>query len=80
MLGENHSLLSEFPEFKPAIDALKHSDSTFAADAQRYDELDKEIRELELNNAPIDDEAMHGMKQQRAALKDSLYERIKAKV
>ena len=76
MLGENHSLLSEFPQFKPTIEKLRQSDIAFAEDAMRYDELDKEIRELELNNAPIDDDAMHRLKQHRAALKDSLYQQL----
>lgn len=78
MLGENHSLLHEFPEHKDNIAALSGSDQVFAEDAKRYNALDKEIRELELNNAPIDDDAMHKLKNERAALKDSLYQRLLA--
>ena len=78
MLGEDHSLTHEFPEHMEAIANLAINDRQFAKDAKRYDDLDKEIRELELDGAPIDDEAMHQLKHDRAVLKDSLYERIVA--
>lgn len=76
MLGEVHSLVNDFPEHKDKVEALIASDDTFAADNKRYNELDKEIRVLELNGAPIDDEAMHQMKHDRSVLKDSLYQRV----
>jgi len=76
MLGENHSLVNEFPEHQDAIARLTESDEVFAKDAKRYNDLDKEIRELELNGTPIDDDAMHELKNERAALKDSLCQRL----
>jgi uncharacterized protein YdcH (DUF465 family) len=76
MLGEDHSLVNEFPNDKDTIAKLIESNSTFASDAKRYHLLDKEIRKLELNNAPIDDEAFHQLKHDRALLKDSLYKTI----
>lgn len=76
MLGEDHSLVNEFPEHKDTILELNQSDSTFAVNAKRYHELDTEIRKFELNNAPIDDGALHQLKQERAHLKDSLYLKI----
>ena len=78
MLGESHSLLSDFPEHKARIEVLTNSDENFAKDTKRYDELDKEIRVLELADSPIDDEAMHQLKHDRAVLKDSLYQRLTA--
>lgn len=78
MLGENHSLIHEFPEFKDIISSLTQSDEDFAKDAKRYDDLDKEIRELELDGVPVGDDAMHELKNERAALKDSLYQRLVA--
>lgn len=39
-----------------------------------YDQLDEEIRSLELSDSPISDESMHGLKQRRASLKDTLYQ------
>ncbi len=78
MLGENHSLLNEFPEQQEAINKLIQADEVFAKDAKTYNGLDEEIRNLELSNSPIDDEAMHQLKHDRSVLKDSLYQRIQA--
>ena len=76
MLGENHSLQNDFPEHKDRIAHLVNSDEGFANDTKKYNELDKEIRVLELADSPIDDDAMHQMKHDRAVLKDLLYQRI----
>ncbi|MDA0148241.1 YdcH family protein [Vibrio sp. LaRot3] len=76
MLGENHSLIHEFPEMETTIQNLASSDSTFAADMKQYNSLDKEIRVLELRGGPIADEAMNQLKHNRAELKDSLYKRV----
>ena len=76
MLGENHSLVNEFPELKDAIAARIESDEAFASDTKRYNAIDKEIRTYELKGAPIDDQAMHQLKLERAELKDSLYHRL----
>ena len=78
MLGEDHSLVLEFPTFKDKIAALNTSDANFSTQADRYHLLDTEIRKLELNNAPIDDESLYQMKRERATLKDSLYQQIAA--
>ncbi|MCT8986170.1 YdcH family protein [Shewanella phaeophyticola] len=76
MLGENHCLILDFPEFTQRITELNAADSQFAADANQYHELDLEIRTLELDGAPINDEDMHQLKHRRSLLKDSLYQRI----
>lgn len=73
MLGEDHSLLHDFPEYKDTIVQLTKQDNAFAEKALQYHKIDKEIRELELNSAPIDDDAMHNLKHDRAVLKDTLY-------
>ncbi|GIU24027.1 hypothetical protein TUM4644_18160 [Shewanella colwelliana] len=78
MLGEDHSLINEFPEYQTVIVKLSQNDPAFLKGASRYNALDKEIRELELNGAPIDDEAMHLLKHDRAELKDSLFQRLKS--
>lgn len=78
MLGENHSLLNDFPEHKDAIASLSENDESFRADNKRYTALDKEIRDLELRGAPIEDHEMHKLKHDRAELKDSLYQRLLA--
>ncbi len=76
MLGEVHSLLNDFPEHTATINRLTEEDAAFAADNKRYTALDKEIRDLELRGAPIEDTEMHKLKHDRAELKDSLYQRI----
>ncbi|OLQ84299.1 hypothetical protein BIY21_05270 [Vibrio ponticus] len=79
MLGEDHSLLNEFPEHGEVIHKLSQSDLSFANDVKEYNSLDKEIRVLELRGAPIDDAEMNKLKHSRAVLKDSLYQRITPK-
>lgn len=74
MLGENHSLLSEFPEFKELILTLVKDDDSFKSKMKLYDEIDKEIRVLELNGAPINDDEMHTLKVKRSQMKDELHE------
>ena len=76
MLGEDHSLAKEFPEHADTIAKRIASDARFAEDAKRYHALDKEIRMLELDGAPIDDDSMHQLKNERAVLKDTLYQRL----
>ena len=76
MLGEIHSLVNDFPEYRELITKLTASDGVFAKDNRQYNELDQEIRTLELNGAPIGDEEMHRLKHDRAALKDALYQRL----
>lgn len=78
MLGENHSLVLEFPDKKEKILELNKTDPSFAKNAKHYHSLDTEIRKLELKNAPIVDEALHQLKLDRANLKDSLYQKLQA--
>lgn len=78
MLGEDHSLLHDFPEYKETIIQLNNSDKAFAEKNQQYNDLDAKIRSLELENNPIDDELMRELKHQRRVLKDELYARLQA--
>ncbi|XQF91064.1 YdcH family protein [Pseudoalteromonas espejiana] len=76
MLGEDHSLTNDFPDHLNTIAKLNQDDADFAEKAQQYDKLDKEIRVLELKDAPISDEQMHQLKHDRSELKDWLYLRM----
>ncbi|MGB3724764.1 MAG: YdcH family protein [Glaciecola sp.] len=58
------------------IQTLNTNSGTFKDRARRYHDLDNEIRHLELQNSPTDDATMHDIKQQRAALKDLLYQQL----
>ncbi|CAH0530055.1 YdcH family protein [Vibrio hippocampi] len=76
MLGEDHSLLHEFPEHTETIKSLIASDASFAEETKQYNALDKKIRVLELNNSPIDDGEMHKLKHERAVMKDVLLKKL----
>ena len=76
MLGEDPSLTNDFPQYLNTIAELNKSDTEFAKKADKYDKLDKEIRVLELKDAPISDEQMNQLKHERSELKDWLYERL----
>lgn len=78
MLGEDHSLVNDFPELLDVITRLLDSDAEFATANKRYTALDKEIRTLELRGSPIEDQAMQQLKHDRAELKDQLYEQLVA--
>ncbi len=76
MLGEDHSLVNEFPNYRDKISELNQANSSFAENAAKYHALDAEIRKLELRNAPIEDSSFHQLKHDRAMLKDMLYQQI----
>ena len=72
----NHELHNEFPQFGELIDELRKSDPTFQHHFRQYAELDQEIEGLERRDAPIGDDQLHQMKQQRLQLKDDLYKTL----
>ncbi|MEL7290377.1 MAG: YdcH family protein [Pseudomonadota bacterium] len=79
MLGEDHSLLKEFPEYKQTIITLAKSDETFDSLMREYNQLDKDIRKLELRDSPISDHEMLQLKHDRAEMKDKLHHYLVAK-
>lgn len=72
----NHELHNEFPQFGELIDELKNNDPKFQEYFRQYSELDQEIEGLERRDAPIGDDTLHQMKQQRLQLKDDLYKTL----
>ncbi len=74
MLGESHDLIHEFPEYKEKIIELRQGEGEFSQLMQEYDDLDVQIRDLEMHDQPVADEYMEDLKKQRVALKDRLYE------
>jgi hypothetical protein len=69
MLGENHALIYEFPDFVDHIKHLKANNAAFATMASRYHELDHKIRALELTKVPTADEHFVALKLARLNLK-----------
>lgn len=76
MLGEDHSLLKEFPEHKDDILSLSETDLNFNDQMKEYNAIDKQIRTLELRDSPISDEEMHTLKLRRAQMKDDLFQQL----
>ncbi|WP_354625512.1 YdcH family protein [Psychromonas sp. MME2] len=76
MLGENHALLSDFPEYEETIRTLTENDQSFSEKAKQYHLLDGQIRKLELRNSPVSDDNMLQLKHERSILKDFLYQKM----
>lgn len=76
MLGEPHDLVREFPEHRETIHDLKMNDRHFARLFEEYNELDKEVRQVEMAGGTVSDEHMEGLKLNRLNLKDQLYAMI----
>jgi len=72
-----HALSVEFPELAERIKTLKQENAHFAKQLEAHDALDKQISQDELGVKAIEDNALHAMKQQRARLKDELYQLAK---
>ncbi len=77
MLGEHHDIDHEFPEYHGTILNLSSKDPEFATLMQSHDDLDNQIRDLELHDQPVADLYMEELKKQRALLKDKIYERLR---
>ena len=73
MLGENHSIHHEFLEQHDLIDKLMNEDMHFKQLADEYNQLDKDIRTIEVNGAPIEDLTFEQMKKRRIQLKDEIF-------
>lgn len=78
MLSEHHDIIHEFPEYHRTIATLRAADKRFDELVAKHDHLDDEIRNLEERQQPVSDEAMEKMKYERAALKDSIYQTLRA--
>ncbi len=72
-----HDLHSEFPEHAQAIRDLKMSNQHFAKLFASYDEVNKQIRGVELEAMrAISEDALEDLNKQRLHLKDQLYEML----
>ena len=80
MLSEHHDISHEFPEYRRMLDALRATDTQFDALVAKHDYIDDEIRQLEERQSPISDQEIEKMKFERAALKDRIYQALRAHV
>lgn len=73
MLGENHDLFHEFPEYKERIAELKVADPKFAALYDEYHVVNNEVERIELQIETPSDFYTEDLKKQRLHLKDEIY-------
>jgi uncharacterized protein YdcH (DUF465 family) len=78
MLSEHHDICHEFPEYHRMIESLRATDKAFDALVAKHDYIDDEIRTLEERQQPISDQEIEKMKFERAALKDQIYQALRA--
>ena len=78
MLSEHHDISHEFPEYRRMLDALRATDKSFDSLVAKHDYIDDEIRRLEERQLPISDSEIEKMKFERAALKDQIYQCLRA--
>ncbi|WP_298292519.1 DUF465 domain-containing protein [Thiomonas sp.] len=67
-----HDLTHEFPAQAEKIHALKASNSHFQRLAQRYEEINKEVVQIEQGVRAVADEHLETLKKERLHLKDQI--------
>lgn len=74
---DKHTLLNEFPDHHHTIRHLKMHDAHFTKLFDSYHEVDSEVRQIEENNSPVEDDYLESLKKRRLHLKDQLFTLIK---
>jgi uncharacterized protein YdcH (DUF465 family) len=62
-----------FPEFRDLITELKGQDPHFSRLFHRHNELDQEIKNMEIGLVPAGDLVIEQLKKEKLHLKDQLY-------
>ena len=78
MLSEHHDISHEFPEYRRMLDNLRMTDKNFDSLVAKHDYIDDEIRLLEERQVPVSDTEIEKMKFERTALKDRIYQALRA--
>jgi uncharacterized protein YdcH (DUF465 family) len=73
MLGDNHDLFHELPEYAERIIQLKTTDGHFAQLFAEYHRVNSEVERIEQNNEGHSDAYVIELKKKRLYLKDALY-------
>ncbi|MEE9141141.1 MAG: DUF465 domain-containing protein [Gammaproteobacteria bacterium] len=79
MMGQNHDLYHEFPEFAELIKELQNSDDKFAELCDHYTELNREVIRVEQHVEPVSHNCFEDLKKQRLHCKDLIYDRLRAR-
>ena len=72
MMHVPHDLREEFPQEASLIERLIKDNYQFRRLAERYDEVNREIYRIELDEAPTTDEVLERLKKRRLKLKDEI--------
>lgn len=78
ILGQNHDVYHEFPEFKERIEQLKASNSDFSKLFDEYTELNREVIRIEQLVEPRSHEFHENLKKKRLLAKDRIFEYLHA--
>jgi hypothetical protein len=73
MQVDHHDLAHEFPEFKDEIHKLKTSSSHFARLFDEYEQTEREVHRIEVEDVPVSDVLIEELKKKRLHLKDEIY-------
>ncbi len=71
-----HDIVTEFPQFKDKIHALKASNAHFAKLFEQYDVLNRSIAKYESGNGSITDDALEIEKKKRLRFKDEMVQML----
>ena len=78
MALDHHPLITEFPEHREALHALKLGNAHFQKLMDAYENLDKEIVRMEEGIETPDDATLTDLKKQRLDLKDQIADMLRA--
>lgn len=78
MLGQNHDIYHEFPEFADRIDNLRQQDLDFARLVDAYTEINREVIRIEQCVEPRDHFYFEELKKKRLVHKDQLYRMLQS--
>lgn len=78
MLGQNHDLYHEFPEYAEQIKALQETDREFAKLCDEYTELNREVIRIEQHVEPASHYFFEDLKKKRLRSKDLIYSRLRS--
>lgn len=77
MALEHHPLITEFPEHREAIHALKTDNAHFQHLMDSYEATDKEIIRMEEGIETPEDAVLTDLKKQRLSLKDQIADMLR---
>lgn len=73
-----HELAEDFPDMAQQISTLRQSDAHFARLTDNYHEINRALHRAETDVEPTSDDHMNEMRKSRMALKDEIYQMLKA--